>query len=204
MEKKYKKIKKIIKKNGKKLFSDDFDSPRLVNFFFIFFVVISIAYTFLIYTAAENMKKENYFTADKDKAAMESNLRGLVSGKPIERMIPFIAARDKKTAAYIVAIAKKESNWGQYSPKKNGKECWNFWGYQGSYNQNASGYSCFKSPRQAVNVVGRRIDEMLAESDGTPKEMSVWKCGYDCSWDNPRDVRKWVSDVGYYYKKIYY
>jgi hypothetical protein len=30
----------------------------------------------------------------------------------------------------------------------------------------------------------------------------VWKCGYDCGWDNPEAVRKWVSDVNMYFEKF--
>jgi hypothetical protein len=41
------------------------------------------------------------------------------------------------------------------------------------------------------------------EKLNTPGKMvTAWKCGYDCSWDSPGAVEKWVSDVDYYFKEL--
>jgi len=132
----------------------------------------------------------------------EGSVHNLVDGTPMEKMAPFISRKDKKTAAFLVSIAKKESNWGERSPKLNGKDCYNYWGFRDQKRQTTqSGFSCFLSPEQAVNAVSRRIDEINASE---PESMVVvWKCGYDCSWDNPASVKKWVSDVDYYFQKFY-
>jgi hypothetical protein len=106
-------------------------------------------------------------------------------------------------AAFLVAIAKKESNWGMFSPKKNGRDCYNYWGYRGSYNQTKSGYSCFDSPKQAVKVVGNRIEELVANNIDTPQEMLLWKCGQRCSAKTSNGAAKWVRDVDLYYKKFF-
>ena len=136
--------------------------------------------------------------------ALKKNIAQLVSGKPMERMLDAVSARDPQTATYLVAIAKKESNLGKISPKDSaGNDCFNYWGYRGTYNQTASGYSCFDSPEQAVAVVGDRIQVLSqTENRDTPAKISVWKCGYDCSWDNKTAVKKWIADVGFYYDKL--
>lgn len=136
--------------------------------------------------------------------AIKKNIEKIIADKPMQQMIDSVAQRDTQTASYLVAIAKKESNLGKFSPKDaSGKECFNYWGFRGSENTTKSGYSCFDSPEQAVAVVGDRI-QYLTQIDNydTPQKMSVWKCGFDCSWDSPSAVKKWISDVGYYHNKI--
>lgn len=204
MKKKYKKITKIVRQKLGKLLATNPGSIRATNLFFVVILTISITYALLIVASVEKLNKENnVFVPAKNTTQLERDLKKMVKGKPIETMVPYIAQKNKKVAAYLIAIAKKESNWGKFSPKKEGRECYNYWGYRGSYNQTDSGYSCFDSPRQAVGVVGKRMGELIAMGDGTPRAMSVWKCGYDCSWDNPTEVNKWVKDVGYYYQNIY-
>lgn len=133
----------------------------------------------------------------------KDNIQELVKDKPMAAMVDAVAQRDLETAAYLVAIAKKESNLGKFSPKKDGRDCYNYWGFRGSYNQTDSGYSCFDSPEQAVAVVGDRI-QYLAQLDKrkTPAQMVIWKCGSSCAGFGSYDVRKWISDVDYYYDKI--
>lgn len=139
-----------------------------------------------------------------DQFTVRKNIENLISNKPMRLMIDAVAGRDSQTASYLVAIAKKESNWGKFSPKNaEGKECYNYWGFRGGYKKTKSGYSCFDSPEQAVQVVGDRIQYLSKVNNfNTPEKMSVWKCGYDCSWDNPKAVKKWIADVALYYKKI--
>jgi len=139
-----------------------------------------------------------------DQFATKKNIEELTDDKPMQSMVEAVAERDPSTASYLVAIAKKESNLGKISPKgANGKDCYNYWGFRGGQNTTKSGYSCFDSPEQAVTVVGDRIQFLSKINNyNTPKKMSVWKCGFDCSWDNPVAVKKWIADVGYYYQKI--
>lgn len=144
----------------------------------------------------KNIKNKGQESEEKTKA------KKLVAGHPIEVMINAIYQKDKKVAAYLLAIGNKESKWGTYSPKKDGKDCYNYWGYRGSYNQTDSGYSCFDTPEQAVQEVGGKIERLLAQNISTPSEMVVWKCGSSCAGHDPGGVRKWISDVDYYYQKL--
>jgi hypothetical protein len=127
--------------------------------------------------------------------------RELVSGSPLEEMLPFIAKCDKETASFLIAIAKKESDFGKYSPQKDGHSCFNYWGYRGTYNQTASGYSCFDSPQQAIEVVGGKIKDLLDKKIDTAEKLIVWKCGSTCAGHDPAGVRKWISDVALYHQK---
>lgn len=138
-----------------------------------------------------------------DQFATRENIKELVKDQPMETMVSEVAKRDMQTAAYLVAIAKKESNLGKFSPQKEGRDCFNYWGFRGTYNQTDSGYSCFDSPEQAVLVVGDRIQYLtqLQKLD-TPKKMVVWKCGASCAGHGEYSVRKWISDVDYYFDKI--
>ena len=133
---------------------------------------------------------------------IEEKILNLVDGYPIEEMAKAISKQSDKTAAFLVAIAKKESSWGKHTPKKDGKECFNYWGYRGSYNKTNSGYSCFNSPEHAVAVVGERIQKLVDQGLDTPERMLVWKCGSSCASHDPGGVRKWVSDVSLYVNKL--
>jgi hypothetical protein len=126
----------------------------------------------------------------------------LLEGYPIEEMLPAINKLDKKTAEFLIAIAKKESNWGKYAPSKDGQDCYNYWGYKGAQNPTRSGYSCFDSQEQAVEIVSERISELLEKGIDTPEKMLVWKCGRTCSGHDKKDVRKWVADVELYLGKL--
>ena len=176
--------------------------PVLEDIFFAVLLVFSMVFGLLFYGIGENIRKEG-LVAQKPQTAMEREIGKMVSGHPIEQMVPYISEKDQKTASFLVAIAKKESNWGKLSPKKDGRDCYNYWGYRGIQNRTKSGYSCFDSPSQAVNIVGGRIEDLMNKKIDTPREMVVaWKCGFDCSWDNPAAVHKWVKDVDFYFKKI--
>ncbi len=153
----------------------------------------------------QNKALEKIVEEKKDEGSLEGNqeekYQTLVSGSPLEKMLPFIEKCDSETAAYLIAIAKKESDWGQYSPKKDGNDCFNYWGYRGDYNQTDSGYSCFDSAEQAISVVGARIRELLDKKIDTPEKMVVWKCGSSCAGHDSEGVRKWITDVALYYQK---
>ena len=142
----------------------------------------------------EEVRKEN----------LENKIRELVKGTPIEIMAPYIAEKDKKTAAFLVGIARKESNWGKRKPVLNGQDCFNYWGYRGiRENMGSGGHTCFDSPQEAVSIVGRRVEEIIERNDvESAKNMIVWKCGSSCAAHNPESVDKWISDVDMYAGKI--
>ncbi|MFA7319741.1 MAG: hypothetical protein WC022_04060 [Parcubacteria group bacterium] len=131
--------------------------------------------------------------------------RAMLRGTPMEAMLPYIAGREKNTAAFLISVAKKESNLGKHSPMLAGQTCYNYWGYRGHTGViTPSGYTCFNSPAEAIETVGNRFSDLINNGNfDTPSKMIVWKCGYDCSWDDPIATKKWISDVNHYYKKFY-
>lgn len=141
---------------------------------------------------------------EKEEQRIE-NIKEMVKGYPIENMVPYILKKDKTVAAFLIGIAKKESSWGERVPVLNGKDCYNYWGYRGKRaRMGTGGHTCFDSPQDAVDTVAKRLEFLVKdEKADTPKEMvTIWKCGYDCSWDDPKAVKKWVSDVDMYFDKF--
>jgi hypothetical protein len=138
------------------------------------------------------------------KMILERKLIGMVAGYPIERMVPKIVEKDKRVAAFLISIAKKESNWGLRVPVYQGEDCYNYWGFRKvSDTMGSGGHTCFDTPEEAVDQVASRIEEMVNEEKiDTPKEMVVWKCGYDCNGPEAYGSQKWVSDVSLYFDKI--
>ena len=139
------------------------------------------------------------------KEKLGQDLRGLVAGHPIEKMIPYIMEKDRMTAAYLIGIAKKESAWGERRPVLAGKDCYNYWGFRLERERMGSGgHTCFDSPREAVNVVSRRIAEIIERNDvESARDMLVWKCGNDCAATGGRAAAdKWAMDVDYYAEQI--
>lgn len=198
--------KRKTKKTIKKYSAFDLKNPQVVNFFYFFLVFMALIYAGLFWALGEMIPRDvnpSPVVTAQYPTKLETDIKKLVRNHPLEKMAPYIAKEDRRVAGYLVAIAKKESNWGKFSPKKEGKECYNYWGYRGSYNQTDSGYSCFDNPRQAVNVVGERIQELVDQDLDTPKKIVVWKCGWDCSGHDDYHVAKWIQDVDYYYQKIY-
>ncbi len=150
----------------------------------------------------DNYKKQNE-TAEQRRT--EKNLQKMLKGYPIEKMIPYIAKQNKTVAAFLVGIARKESNWGRRVPVYKGQDCFNYWGFRAKRKKMGSGgHTCFNSPKDAVDTVARRINYLVTkEKINNPRKMVViWKCGYDCSWDSPKAVNKWVSDVNIYFKEF--
>jgi len=187
----------------KKIFSQKWDAVTLHCLFLFSLIFVFFLFASSFFFIGEKLNQENYEVLSvKIPSLLERHIKKMVSGSPINEMAPLIAGKDKEVAAYLVAIAKKESNWGKYSPKKYGQECYNYWGYRGSYNRTNSGYSCFDSPGQAVDVVGGRLEELINDNIDTPSKMIVWKCGNDCTSHDPVSAEKWINDVGYYYRKI--
>ena len=136
---------------------------------------------------------------------LEKKVGDLVHDYPIAQMTDIIAKQDKTTAAFLVGLAKKESNWGKRVPRADdGSDCYNYWGYRGAGSRGiAMGHGCFGSPEEAVGVVGGRIDTLVHEYKfQTAAEMVVWKCGWSCDGHSNQSVKKWIADVGFYKQKI--
>jgi hypothetical protein len=151
--------------------------------------------------AAQNIRGDDGQPAKNSLS--ETRLATMLAGHPMAAMIPALVKEDKATASFLVSIAKKESDWGLHTPKKNGRECYNLWGYRGAENPTLSGYSCFDSPEQAVKVVGARISKLLSQKINTPERMVVWKCGGDCdAAGGQAAANKWIADVAFIYNKL--
>lgn len=136
---------------------------------------------------------------------LENQVRKVVRGFPIEAMASQISRKNKTTAAFLVGIAKKESNWGKRVPRDDfGADCYNYWGYRGAGSRGIEmGHGCFGSPEEAIGIVGGRLDTLVMEYKfKTPSEMIVWKCGFSCDGHSPESVKKWISDVGFYFDKV--
>ncbi len=141
---------------------------------------------------------------DPDKKEFESRIRKMVKGYPIEDMIPSIVEKDRTVAMFLIAIAKKESDWGKHVPVLEGQDCFNYWGYRGLRKMmGTGGHTCFNSRKDAVDTVGRRLEKLIYESKlDTPKELILWKCGSSCAGHSSYSVAKWISDVDLYYRKL--
>lgn len=147
---------------------------------------------------------EGLSSVTEDRIALENNIKELVEGYPIEQMVPYIIQKDNLTAAFLVSIAKKESNWGKRVPVLDGEDCFNYWGYRGIRDRmGTGGHTCFDSPQDAVDTVGKRIETLIRKYElTTPEDMIIWKCGSSCAGHSDYGVRKWISDVSLYFDKI--
>jgi hypothetical protein len=142
----------------------------------------------------------------ENEQALEKEITKMVKGYPIEKMVPLIAKKDRTVAAFLVAIARKESGWGVHVPVLNGQDCYNYWGYRGKRKlMGTGGHTCFNSPKDAVDTVAKRIKTLVEEyGNTTPAKMvEPWKCGYDCEATGGRAAaNKWISDVTMYFNKL--
>ncbi|MEK9173901.1 MAG: hypothetical protein AAB845_01410 [Patescibacteria group bacterium] len=144
-----------------------------------------------------------YFS-EAEGAEYEENIRKMVAGYPIEEMLPYILEKDKITAAFLIGIAKKESNWGKRVPVLDGQDCYNYWGYRGVRRMmGTGGHTCFNSRQDAVDTVAKRLDKLIkSEQLNTPEKLVVWKCGFSCEGHSRESVKKWISDVDMYYRQF--
>jgi hypothetical protein len=135
---------------------------------------------------------------------LERDIRAMVAGYPIAAMSEEIARHDRRVAAFVIAIAKKESNWGKRVPTLDGKNCYNYWGFREQRERmGTGGHTCFDNPRDAVRSVSERIETLMYEYDrNTPQDMIVWKCGYSCDGHSEASVKKWIRDVDYYFRQL--
>jgi hypothetical protein len=141
---------------------------------------------------------------DLDKKEFEDRVRKLVKGYPIEDMIPYIIEKDRTVAMFLVAIAKKESDWGRRVPVLEGQDCFNYWGYRGIRKMmGTGGHTCFNSRQDAVNTVGKRLETLIIKNKlDTPADLILWKCGSSCAGHSSYSVQKWIADVDLYYRKL--
>lgn len=141
----------------------------------------------------------------KNMQSLEEEIATMVDGYPIEKMAPYIAKQDRTVAAFIVAIAKKESAWGKRVPVLNGVDCYNYWGYRGQRDRmGTGGHTCFDSPEDAVKTVAKRLTTLVEEKGkDTPEKMVLWKCGSNCAVTGGQAAaNKWISDVDSVFKKF--
>ncbi len=138
------------------------------------------------------------------KEKYEASIRDMVKGYPIEAMLPYIFSQDRLTAAFLIGIAKKESNWGKRIPVLDGQDCFNYWGYRGIRRMMGSGgHTCFNSRKDAVETVATRLNKLIhSEKLDTPEKMIVWKCGFSCQGHSRESVKKWISDVDMYFSRL--
>lgn len=148
-------------------------------------------------SAAEQKEEEAY---QKKVAELET----LLKGHPLAKMSSEIAKQEPEIAALIVGIARKESQWGLRSPKKNG-DCFNYWGFKGNGGRGTGmGYACFATREEAIEKIASRL-EKLVDKRGSSKPSALvtpWKCGNSCATHSKESVNKWVSDVNQYYTKV--
>lgn len=159
----------------------------------------------------ERIKDGVYFESvlndliEAKKEESEEKIRQMVKGYPIEEMVPFIAEKDPIVAAFLVAIARKESGWGVHVPVLNGQDCYNYWGYRGIRKlMGTGGHTCFNSRKDAVDTVAKRIEFLVSNKKlDTPAKMVIWKCGSNCAVTGGQAAaNKWIADVDYYFKKL--
>lgn len=140
-------------------------------------------------------------TISEEELKLRQELQAILEKTPMNAMVEPISKQNKTVAAFLVGISLKESGLGFHAPRKNGKDCYNYWGFKGSVNPTAGGYSCFSSAEQAVEMVGARLQKLVDKKIDTPAEMVVWKCGSSCQGHSKQSVAEWINDVsGYFYK----
>ncbi|MCK5080677.1 MAG: glucosaminidase domain-containing protein [Candidatus Moranbacteria bacterium] len=194
-------MKKKIKKGAKMIANVRY---RITIFTFFVLIVYIIGLWRFNFFSNQVTIMEGLSSVTKDRVTLEANIIKMVKGYPIEQMVPYILEKDNLTAAFLVSIAKKESNWGKRVPVLDGEDCFNYWGYRGIRERmGTGGHTCFDSPEDAVDTVGKRITTLIRKYDlTTPEDMIIWKCGSSCAGHSDYGVRKWILDVGYYFEKI--
>ncbi len=157
--------------------------------------------------AGSSAEGEDVFLEYFSEAAEEeyrAKITDMVKGHPIEGMLPYIFEKDRTVAAFLVGIAKKESNWGKRVPVLDGQDCFNYWGYRGVRRlMGTGGHTCFNSRKDAVDTVAKRIEKLVySQKLNTPEKMILWKCGFSCEGHSRESVKKWISDVSLYFNQL--
>lgn len=172
---------------------------------FSIFLSLCLVFTGLLYSACLDANRVEVASqpAPSSHTLLENHVRTVVSGYPIEVMAPYIALHNKTSAAFLVGIAKKESNWGKRVPVLEDQDCFNYWGYRGIRRMmGTGGHTCFNSRQDAVETVAKRLNTLIhSEELNTPEKMIVWKCGFSCSGHSRESVKKWIADVDMYFSQ---
>lgn len=204
---KQKRIYRLKKRNNFPFTFGDINPSR--GRILVLIVLIIFTATGMVFANSIKSEKPNQFVAapviQKKNVAFQKEISELVEGYPIANMTPYIFQKDPRVAAFLVSIAKKESDWGMHKPVLNGQDCYNYWGFRlKAERMGSGGHTCFDSPKEAVDAVASRIDEMVNEENmDSPKDMIVWKCGYGCQNEiKSASEKKWISDVNFYYDKL--
>lgn len=184
-----------------------FDSHHARKLILLFLIVMVLFFDLMILGWGQMMEREFQVLPQislRKPNYLQINIRRLTRGYPIEKMTPYIARQNKMTAAFLVSVAKQESDWGKYVPVLNGQNCYNYWGFRGQApRMSRDGFTCFDSPRQAVATVANRFNDLIKNSDlTTPKKMIVWECGHDCANRPEQETSTWINGVSYYFDKI--
>lgn len=187
----------------KKIISFDIERLKrpLVLMTLIFLMIMVL---FIQRTNSEIKKETKLAILPERNVELERKIRNLTDGFPIAGMANQISQKDERTAAFLIAIAKKESNWGLRVPVLNGQDCFNYWGYRGIRERMGSeGHTCFDSRRDAVNTISKRLAFLIQENEiDTPEKLVIWKCGQNCENQDREAVNKWIEDVSFYYDKV--
>lgn len=185
----------------------DVDRDYVKNSLLMVFIIFLSFFSYFTLESVNNIKVSeiplSVAPSIKRNIELENKIKVQTQGYPMEAMTRVIAKQDEQVAAFLVAIAKKESNWGKRTPKFNGEECNNLWGFRQKRDRMGSGgHTCFNNQEEAVQSVADRIKELIDNGIDTPEEMVVWKCGYSCDAHTNESVQKWIADVSYYYNKF--
>jgi hypothetical protein len=206
---KFRNIKEDIKKSINSGLLSQHQVKCVILIFLIVFTGYVILFKQLYYQNLVSFQESPAVIEKKPRDIRKENLKNdlntLVAGHPIEMMVPYIMEKDRKTAAYLVGIAKKESNWGKRKPVLDGEDCYNYWGFRAKRERMGSGgHTCFDSPEEAVEVVSKRITEIIERNEvESAKDMLVWKCGSSCAATGGQAAaNKWAMDVDLYAEKI--
>ncbi len=174
----------------------------------IFFAIVFNIFVFFVFFAIHAINNQLDILSEKrilfnqPNPTILADTQELMKGYPMEDLAPEIAKQDRQVAAFLIAIAKKESAWGKHTPKLHGKECYNYWGFrQKRARMGSGGHTCFDSPEEAVRVVSRRLHRLIKKGYDTPQKMVIWKCG-DCTGPARAGAQKWIQDVDFYYQKM--
>lgn len=183
-----------------------FNEERLKTFVAVLLIVLLDSLVLFVYAFNKDIQKESQVVVVRAEVnrELENEIREMVKGYPMENMVLYIAQKDETVAAFMVSIAKKESNWGERVPMLDGQDCYNYWGYREKRERmGTGGHTCFNNPREAVNTVAKRISELVYKNKlNTPGRMITWKCGSSCASHSPESVNKWISDVDWYFQKL--
>jgi hypothetical protein len=200
MKKKIQQIKNRVAKHNKEIVR----RKHLIKMFLMTVIIITVGSVIFNKELARMFSAvRDFFVPEKEiNLELKNKIEKMTEGYPIKDMASEIAKHDEQVAAFLVAIAKKESAWGRRTPKLKGRECYNYWGFRKKrLLMGSGGHTCFDGPEDAVKTVANRIENLVAKGIDTPREMVLWKCG-NCTGPARIGAGKWIADVGLYYGKM--